>query len=190
MNQEPLIHVFEDEMPFNSRSNLYNFCADAQFKLGWGDGNHVEENKYVANIHSTWSRKDIQHVNKECNFIFYLKKCISETNWFTNKFLERVELNLVRSDDVHYIHSHPGRQVVLYYANLDWEDGWYGETLFYHPHDLNKVCFTSTYKPGRIILFDGGIPHAIRPQSIKAPKYRFTLSLFFVNDQQNGGYEI
>tara|TARA_X000000368_G_scaffold312107_1_gene249890 strand:+ start:351 stop:923 length:573 start_codon:yes stop_codon:yes gene_type:complete len=190
MNQEPLIHVFENEIPFNTRINLYDFCSKSQFELGWKDGNNVGENKYASNIHSSWSKENILLIDQSCNFIFYLKKCISQTPFFINKFLERIELNLVRSDDVHYIHSHPGRQVVLYYVNLDWEDGWYGETLFYDPHDLDKVCFTSTYKPGRIILFDGRIPHAIRPQSIKAPKYRFTLSLFFINDQENGGYEI
>ena len=68
---------------------------------------------------------------------------------------------------------------VLYYINLDWRDGWHGETLFYNPNNLKEIIYTSLYIPGRIILFDGSIPHAIRPQSIKAPKFRFTLSLFF-----------
>ena len=190
MNQEPLISVFENEIPVSTRSDLYYICSKSKFKLGWEDRYSIEENKYVANTHSSWSREDVQSVNKNTDFIFYLKKCISETPSFTNKFLEKVELNLVRPGDVHYIHTHSRYQVALYYVNLDWEDGWYGETLFYDPHDLDKVCFTSTYKPGRIILFDGRIPHAIRPQSIKAPKYRFTLSLFFINDQENGGYEI
>jgi len=62
---------------------------------------------------------------------------------------------------------------------LNWEDGWYGETMFYDPNDLEKVSYTSLYKPGRIILFDGSIPHAIRPQSIRGPKYRISLTLIF-----------
>ena len=32
--------------------------------------------------------------------------------------------------------------------------GGYGETLFYDPYDIEKISFTSVYKPGRIILFD------------------------------------
>ena len=198
MNQEPLIHVFENEIPFNDRSKLYSVCSKSIFKLGSEDRTSIAMNKYISNgtIHiadtySSWSKEDLRLINnQDCNFIFYLKKCISETPSFTNKFLESVEVNLVRSTDIHYIHLHPRKQVALYYVNLDWEDGWYGETLFYEPHDLDNVCFTSTYKPGRIILFDGHIPHAIRPQSIKAPKYRFTLSLFFSDNQDKGGYEI
>ena len=187
MNREPLIRVFENEIPFNDRLRLYSICSKSTFTIG---GNNLGHNKYVSNINSSWSREDIQHVDEDCNFIFYLKKCISETPYFTNKFLEKVELNVVRPSDVHYIHSHHKWQAALYYVNLNWEDGWYGETLFYDPYDLDKVCFTSTYKPGRIILFDGYIPHAIRPQSIKAAKYRFTLTFFFADNPDNGGYEI
>ena len=81
--------------------------------------------------------------------------------------------------DVHYIHHHRTRHVALYYANLDWEDGWYGETIFYDEFDENNIIFTSPYVPGRIILFDGNIPHAIRPQSIDGPKFRISITLFF-----------
>ena len=80
---------------------------------------------------------------------------------------------------MHYLHIHQKQQVCLYYVNLDWRDGWHGETLFYNPDNLKEIAYTSLYIPGRIILFDGSIPHAIRPQSVKAPKFRFTLSLFF-----------
>ena len=51
--------------------------------------------------------------------------------------------------------------------------------VFKDTNNLKEIAYTSSYIPGRIILFDGSIPHAIRPQSVKAPKFRFTLSLFF-----------
>ena len=85
----------------------------------------------------------------------------------------------MRSDDVHYIHHHESDQVALYYVNMDWNDGWYGETIFYDEFDQNKIGFTTPYIPGRIILFDGVIPHAIRPQSVEGPKFRITISLFY-----------
>ena len=43
----------------------------------------------------------------------------------------------------------------------------------------NNIIFTSPYIPGRIILFDGNIPHAIRPQSTNGPKFRISITLFF-----------
>jgi len=67
----------------------------------------------------------------------------------------------------------------LYYPNLHWEDGWEGETRFFNKHNRDEIVYTSVYKPGRIILFDGEIPHQIGTQSITGPKYRFTIGVFF-----------
>ena len=68
---------------------------------------------------------------------------------------------------------------MLGYLNLNWRDGWYGETWFFDKFDFNKIIFASALAPGRIILFDGQIPHTIRPQSKVGPKFRMTLSLFY-----------
>ena len=71
-------------------------------------------------------------------------------------------------------------KTVLLYLNPDLDHpNFGGETIFYDPNNVKEIAHTSLYVPGRIILFDGSIPHAIRPQSVKAPKFRFTLSLFF-----------
>ena len=167
------LKIFDDVVPYNIRDIIWHCSASVDLKLGWQDSNQPE--KYDLNIHSELRMSDLEPTG----ILPYFKKCTDETEWFKNKKLHRVVLNLVRSNDVHYIHHHPDKHVLLYYVNLDWRDGWYGETLFYDPYDIEKISFTSVYKPGRIILFDGSIPHAIRPQSIKAPKFRFSLSLFF-----------
>ena len=167
------LKIFDDVVPSNIRNTLWYCSVSADLKVGWEDSNDPE--KYDLNIHSELRGSDLEPTG----ILPYFKKCTDETEWFKNKELNRVVLNLVRSNDVHYIHYHRDKHVLLYYVNLDWRDGWYGETLFYDPYDIEKISFTSVYKPGRIILFDGSIPHAIRPQSIKAPKFRFSLSLFF-----------
>jgi hypothetical protein len=68
--------------------------------------------------------------------------------------------------------------VLLYYVNLEWREGWHGETLFFQ-ENLKDVAFTSVYTPGRLIAFDAKIPHTIRPQSHIAAQYRFTLAMVF-----------
>ena len=167
------LNIFDNVVPRVVKQVIWGWCIKTPFKLGWEDTKEPE--KYDLNLYSALETSDLEYAG----ILPYFEKCINETEWFTNNKLSKIILNLVRSDDVHYIHSHVGQQVLLYYVNLDWMDGWYGETLFYDSYDSNNVIFTSTYKPGRIILFDGNIPHAIRPQSVKAPKFRFTLSLFF-----------
>jgi Rps23 Pro-64 3,4-dihydroxylase Tpa1-like proline 4-hydroxylase len=92
--------------------------------------------------------------------------------------LAKANVNLSTPADTHWAHDHRNQIVLLYYVNKHWKHEWAGETLFYND-DLSEVECASIYKPGRIVVFDGEIPHTIRPQSINAPVYRFTLSLFF-----------
>jgi len=167
------INVFDNKVPFPIREKLWQFCVKSTFELSWSDTTDPE--KYELNVNSRWTSEELETTQ----MMSYFKECIDNTDWFTKNNLFRIVLNLVRPNDVHYIHHHENQQVLLYYVNLDWKDGWYGETMFYNSNNLHEVVYTSTYQPGRIILFDGSIPHAIRPQSIKAPKYRLSLSLFF-----------
>ena len=172
------ISCFDDTIPYNVRQHILSFCANSKFILGWSDGLKIENDKAIPNLHSSWTENDLEKIN----ILPYIIESIDKTSWFTKKSLKSIKLNLVKSDDVHFIHSHPNEYVALYYVNLNWEDGWYGETIFHDPIHVDEVIFTSLYKPGRIILFDGEIPHSIRPQSTRGPKYRMTLSLFFVDN--------
>ena len=172
------IEIFDNQVPLSTRTDIQYFCFNSKFSLGWRDRPSIDE-KSIVNTHCSWN---LDELNRS-GLLPYIGKCIDKTSWFTKKQLHLVEVNLVRPDDVYYIHTHPCDYAALYYVNMDWEDGWYGETIFYNSQNLDEVLFTSVYKPGRIILFDGSIPHAIRPQSIKAPKYRMSLTLFF-NDNE------
>ena len=166
------LNVFDNKIPFVTRDRIWRYCTNSTFKLGWQDTD--DPSKYELNTHSSWTQKELE----DSEIFPYLEDCIRNTDWFTSRKIAKIIVNLVRSDDVHYIHGHHGH-VGLNYVNLDWQDGWYGETIFYDPDDITNIAYTSPYTPGRFVLFDGSIPHAIRPQSSKAPKYRFTISIFF-----------
>ena len=167
------LNIHDNKIPYVIRENIWRYCINSTYTLGWQDSD--DSSKYELNLHSSWTQKEL-----ESSRIFpYVEDCIRNTDWFTSRKISKIIVNLVRSDDVHFIHGHDDCQVVLYYINLDWQDGWYGETIFYDPDDTNNIAFTSSYIPGRFILFDGSIPHTIRPQSSKAPKFRLTMSIFF-----------
>ncbi len=169
--------TYDDKIPYLERYDIWKYIVNSTYTLGWTDS--FEPGKYDLNIHSNWTVKELQ----DSGIYSHIETAIENTEWFTNKKIIKIVVNLVRPDDVYYIHNHKDAQTVLYYANLDWQDGWYGETIFYDPQDIKSIAHTSLYVPGRMILFDGSIPHAIRPQSIKAPKYRFTLTVFYGVDK-------
>ncbi len=169
------IEVFDNAVPFKVKDRMNDLAHGTFFKLGWKDSKRGEDNLYSA-----WTPNQLT----ESNILLPIQNCIAQTKWFTNTVLENIIINLVRPNDVYYIHHHHDWQVALYYINLEWEDGWHGETLFYDSKDLDKIIFTSVFKPGRIVLFDGNIPHAIRPQSIIAPKYRMSLTLLYGKNEK------
>ena len=172
MEEDKKIKIFDNKVSFKTRQEIYNSAHNSFYKLGW---EYAVQKEREPNLFSQWSIEDL---SKE-NILPGIEDCIEETLWFQNKHLENIIINLVKSEDVHYIHAHWDKQIALYYVNLDWKDGWYGETLFYDPLNLQKIDFASSFIPGRILLFDGSIPHTIRPQSIKGPKFRMTLSLIY-----------
>ena len=167
------LSVYDNKIPYVTRYDIWKYCINSTYTLGWQDSE--DSSKYELNLHSSWTQKELE----ESKIFPYVEDCIKNTGWFINRNITKIIVNLVRSDDVYFIHGHTNRQVVLYYVNLDWQDGWYGETIFHDPDDITNIAYTSPYTPGRFVLFDGSIPHAIRPQSSKAPKYRFTISIFF-----------
>ena len=167
------LNIFDDKIPYVIRYDIWKYCINSTYNLGWQDSEDVA--KYELNLHSSWTQKELE----ESKIYPYIEDCIKNTDWFTCRKIAKIIVNLVRSDDVHFIHGHNDCQVVLFYVNLDWQDGWYGETIFYDPDNINNIAYTTPYIPGRFILFDGSIPHTIRPQSSKAPKFRFTISIFF-----------
>ena len=175
---EDKIKFFDNKVDEVTKLMVKNslMSPDANYRIGWRDTACSEQN-----IYAPWSHEYLSNTK----ILTYIQSCIAETDWFTNNVLEKIVVNLVKSDDVHHIHTHHNNQVDLYYVNLDWQDGWYGETLFFDKFDTKNIIFASSYVPGRILLFDGDIPHSIRPQSRIASKFRMTLSLFYTK-RDNG----
>lgn len=101
-------------------------------------------------------------------------------------FLHKAYVNLGIKGDTHKCHVdayHPGQgKTLLYYANRDWDPNHGGETVFYNMEQTD-IEFVSTYKPGRIVVFDSDIPHSARPQTMDGPGYRFTLAIKYLRNE-------
>jgi hypothetical protein len=167
-----LIYVFDDMLPLQSRDHIYDFVSKSKFVLGWMDGN-TQEARNHSFLHSVFSEEDDHHLGL---IDFYRTSELAEL--IEGLEVKKSVVNLSVSSDVHFVHAHPEKLVILYYANLAWEPHWYGETVFFS-EDLKNIELALPYTPGRIIAFDASIPHAIRPQSVAAEKHRFTYAMVF-----------
>ena len=170
-----MILDFENKVPFADMQQIYNFVYNSTYKLGWADR---EDEKFVPNIHSNWSLEDVE----KSGLLEHLKKLDDTLKYNIEKNFHKCIVNLSKSGDYNFCHTHKDQTVILYYVNLDWQDGWGGETIFYN-ENLTKATSVSNFVPGKFIVFDGSIPHTIRAQSTHGPDYRFTIS-YFVNKEK------
>ncbi|XP_028394289.1 uncharacterized protein LOC114518487 isoform X2 [Dendronephthya gigantea] len=81
-----------------------------------------------------------------------------------------VSCNLIRNADTTQIHHDCTRQenewTFLLYLNPDWSANDYGETVFYETNDDKTEIITEVLpKYGRVVIFQGIIPHSARPPS-------------------------
>ena len=168
-NKIDKIKIFDDVLDYSFREDLYSESISLPYKIGWQDREDKLEHKFLhSKIPKKWLKsKFIPQIQNE-----ELKKIVDG-----KKIVESV-INCSFAGETYFPHSHFDNSVFLYYVNLEWNREWYGETEFYS-EDLNEIIFSNPYVPGRVIWFDGQIPHSVKPQSFIGPKYRFTLSIFF-----------
>jgi SM-20-related protein len=93
--------------------------------------------------------------------------------------LERVHVNLMLYGDVQFPHTDADEGVtVLYYANPEWNEHWFGETIFYNA--AREALVAVSPRPGRVVAFNGemlhraGVPsrECFVPRTTVAFKYR------------------
>ena len=65
----------------------------------------------------------------------------------------------------------------LWFLSTEWDPEWGGETMFFDAS--GDAMFCASPKPGRLVVFDGAIPHAGRPPSriCYKPRYTFAIKL-------------
>lgn len=166
------IHIYDGLVPSQTRSAVWSFINNSLFRIGWPDGT-TERSMSSRYIHALFNEED----NAKCGLLPFLQTTQVQDH-IKGLTLKKSIVNLSVPSDTHWAHSHHERLVVLYYANLEWEQHWHGETLFY-TEDLSDIELAIRYTPGRVVVFDATIPHAVRPQSPAADNYRFTYAMTF-----------
>lgn len=164
------IYVIDNASLKAEHEAMYTYIRNSYFKIGFQDTESIERltNQY---LHSEYSYN---------NYVDSGFKNILEKTELFDKIKDkdfRLNINLSTPSDSYFPHTHKNSWSIIYYANLDWRPEWGGETMFYN-EDLSEIIYASVYKPGKLILFDGEIPHSIKTQSSLAPHYRLTVAMF------------
>ena len=168
------ISIVDDLVNSALRTKIFGYIMNSAFRIGWADVNYGPNSAYKC-MAALFSKEEL--MASGLGDIVFSSPQIAP--FIEGKEMLRCAVNLVRAGDVQFTHTHKAEEVVvLYYANLEWLPEWWGETMFYND-DGSSIVHAARYTPGRFVVFDGPIPHAIRPQSPIGPQYRFTVSIIF-----------
>ena len=100
----------------------------------------------------------------------------------------RAYTNYASHGDVLMIHtdSQPGADeyTALWYLANDWDADWGGETVFYD--DDRDARFIVSPRPGRLVVFDGSIPHAGRPPARHCTSARYSFAIKLEREPPTG----
>jgi Rps23 Pro-64 3,4-dihydroxylase Tpa1-like proline 4-hydroxylase len=169
------IHIFDGLLDFSFREQAYTYARYSKYTIDNQDSDALENSQHQY-IVSFWTEEEF------INFGLLDKLAGTKAgDLLQGKRFIKANINLSTPTDTYWSHDHKNQMVALYYVNKQWNHNWAGETVFFND-DVSEVEYSSIYTPGRLIIFDGEIPHSIRPQSVLAPHYRFTLSAFFYKD--------
>lgn len=166
------IHIFDNLFTAADRERLYNFCSTRNFTT---DGSDTPRLEYKGDF-NLYCNLLAGNQLQESNFL-KLGNVKYITDLLDGYEIIQARVNLSTLHDKNRFHCDAAGsndvRTILYYPNMSWNIDWGGYTMFTN-QTITKMEYCSFYIPGRVILFDGTIPHCIASPSIAAPTYRFS----------------
>ena len=112
----------------------------------------------------------------------FLNQKVSENISTGDYAITRCYVNLISNTDVFKFHSdyfgNGTARTALFYVNLTYNIDHYGETLFVDGNQT-KIIFP---KPGRMVWFDGKLPHSARSFNRLNNEPRFTIAIKYLKN--------
>lgn len=169
------IEIFDDLFEVREKHQIYDFIERSIFK--------------VKRIPANWIPTNQPTLKSEYSFIDSIKsgffnKNIVEIIKRNNLRVNKIYVNLCTASDIYEYHVDgftKGSLTMIYYANLKWQPNWEGETHF--SNNENDIDYCSSFIPGRLVLFDGSIPHKSTQPSFLAEQYRYVYVVKLVCDE-------
>lgn len=163
------VDIYDDLFTFAEIHHLEYFVKNSLFKSNGSDGTNYA---HLANqIYSTYSQDDLQNMGI-LNMDGF--KFINDKYKLFEKNIGQIRVNLSAPSEKNMVHSdHIAGKTLIYYVNSLWDVSWGGHTLFMD-EKLEDAKHTCLFKTGRLVVFDGAIPHMIMTPSSLCPTFRYS----------------
>ena len=169
-----MIDVYDD--CFN-HVTLQKFCGFIQNSNFYTDATDFvlrkDDSVHKSNIRSKYSEEDMRNMGW-FDTPFYQTLC--QKYGIDRKQILNCLVNCVTSADYNVIHTDGGHLTVILFANLDWKLEWGGHLLFMNKQKTEAEK-TVLFKPNRVVVFDGELPHAAMTPNSCCPYFRYTYAV-------------
>jgi hypothetical protein len=168
---EKFIGVYDNVFSYQETVNLFRFFRGSLYLTNGGD--NQEQEGYQ--IFSNFSNLDLENSNIKNTKGF--QTIVDKLN-LGDRSVKQVRVNLSTPAEKNRVHADGFGTTFLYYANLEWQVDWGGHTLFLE-EDLQEAKYVCFYKPNRVVVFDGSIPHMVMTPSSSCPVSRYSFAIQF-----------
>jgi len=170
------IYVYDDVFNSHYTQKFYEFVNNSYFRIGTNDSS-CKDYEQRKNFGSVFSREDL----KKLGLLDALPKKIKNKFDLSYQTVTRTLVNAITAYGLYHPHDDSGNKDVwsfLYYANMKWDLEWGADTLFLND-DRKSVRQHVQSLPNRVVIFDATIPHLIRPSTMHAPTFRYSINMTF-----------
>ena len=169
------IHVYDDLLSFHDRDRFQRFIEDSWFKI---NGSDLPGDPTSLQIYSSYNEFDLTNMGFRETEAY---KMLDEKYNLSDRNISQIRVNCSLHSERNLAHTDDFGLTLLYYSNMKWEMAWGGH-IFFVTSNLEEIDKCVSYRPGRIIIFDGTIPHIISTPTIAAESPRFSFAIKYSGD--------
>lgn len=166
-SSEKNITVYDDCFTQFEKQNYFYFLTQSLYRVNGGDVFSTEKQYQIFSSYSVLDLEQMGIINSPG----FAK--ISQNHNLDKLKITQIRVNLVTPFEKNTVHCDTNGVTFLYYANPEWKLDYNGHTLFMND-DLSDAEYTCIFKPGRVVVFDGTIPHMVMPPTTNACGHRYT----------------
>ncbi|WP_420607362.1 DUF6817 domain-containing protein [Novosphingopyxis sp.] len=172
-NENRELHVLDDLIPIRLQHSLSALMERNIWRYGWKSAD-TQNKHFFWHSHFAGDNDDGGEVDCESELqnrplvapVLQLWQLVRE-NVGQGHYPVRIYANGHTYGCDGHVHTDSERSshyTALYYASPEWDENWGGETAFFDPS--RKEIIKSVFpRPGRLVFFDGRIPHVARSPS-------------------------
>lgn len=181
LTNQKTLNVYDNLFSYDERLHLIKIISQSLFRVNGSDAFYNVRTDSVPQIFSSYSEQDLDYIGILKTNAF---KILHEDHGLLNKQIKQVRINLSPPSERNLVHTDQAGLTFLYYPNLEWPIEWGGHTMFLN-EQLNEVEYTCLNSPGRVVVFDGTIPHMILTPTMMALTHRYSFAIQFSDLDRN-----